>query len=298
VGQILVGTASWTDKTLLASGWYPPDVTSAEDRLRFYAENFPLVEVDSTYYTPPNERNSELWAARTPEYFRFNVKAFSLLTQHPTRPDALYKDLRGRLGKEAESKKNVYPKDLDPEVIDEVWERFLSALEPLHDAGKLGAVLFQFPQWFTIRRSNKDYLLECKERAAPYRICVEFRSATWFSDEETTEETLDFLRSYGLPYVVVDMPQGHASSVPPVVAATAKDLAVVRFHGHSAKWNSRDIYERFGYLYSEEELKPWAPKLRELATQTQETHVLLNNCYRNYAQTNARQLAGLLQDAL
>jgi uncharacterized protein YecE (DUF72 family) len=289
VGQILVGTASWTDKTLLESGWYPPDATTPEARLRFYAEQFPLVEVDSTYYTPPNERNSELWAARTPAYFRFNIKAFSLLTQHPTKVSALYKDLRPDT-----PKANVYAKDLDQSVVDEVWERFLSALAPLEEAGKLGALLFQFPQWFTIRRSNKDYLLECKERAAPYRICVEFRSRTWFSDEQTTEETLDFLRSYGLPYVVVDMPQGHASSVPPVVAATSPDLAVVRFHGHSDKWTSRNIYERFGYRYDEDELRPWAPKLTGLAEQTRETHVLLNNCYRNYAQTNARQLASML----
>jgi uncharacterized protein YecE (DUF72 family) len=289
-GRILVGTASWTDRTLLESGWYPADVTTPEDRLRYYAEQFPLVEVDSTYYTPPNERNSELWAARTPDYFRFNVKAFSLLTQHPTRVAALYKDLRPQT-----DKRNLYAKDLDSKIVDAVWERFLSALEPLHNAGKLGAVLFQFPQWFTIRRANKDYLLECKERAAPYRICVEFRSATWFSDEETTRETLDFLRSYALPYVCVDMPQGHASSVPPVVAATTGDLAVMRFHGHSDKWNSRDIYERFGYLYGEDELEPWAPRLRDLATQARETHVLLNNCYRNYAQTNARQLADLLK---
>ena len=287
-----MGTASWTDKTLLESGWYPPEADTPEERLRYYATQFPLVEVDSTYYTPPNERNSELWAARTPPEFRFNVKAFSLLTQHPTKVSALYKDLRPDT-----DKRNVYAKDLDGKVVDEVWERFLSALEPLHAAGKLGALLFQFPQWFTIRRSNKDYLLECKERAAPYRICVEFRSATWFSGEETTAETLDFLRSYGLPFVCVDMPQGHRSSVPPVVAATAGDLAVVRFHGHSDKWDSRDIYDRFGYLYSEEELKPWAPRLRELATQAQETHVLLNNCYRNYAQTNAAQLAALIAAA-
>jgi uncharacterized protein YecE (DUF72 family) len=292
MGQVLVGTASWTDKTLLESGWYPPEADTPEERLRFYAKQFPLVEVDSTYYTPPNERNSALWAARTPDYFRFNIKAFSLLTQHPTKVSALYKDIRPEI-----DKANVYAKDLDAKVVDEVWERFLSALEPLYDAGKLGALLFQFPQWFTIRRSNKDYLLECKERAAPYRICVEFRSATWFKDEETTEETLDFLRSYGLPYVCVDMPQGHASSVPPVVAATTADLAVVRFHGHSDKWNSRNIYERFGYLYAEDELKPWAPRLRELAAQTQETHVLLNNCYLNYAQTNAAQLAALVAAA-
>src|SRR3954449_6680369 len=262
VGKILVGTASWTDKTLLESGWYPSDVTTPEERLRFYAEQFPLVEVDSTYYTPPNERNSELWAARTPAYFRFNIKAFSLLTQHPTRVDAIYKDLRPET-----DKRNVYAKDLESKVVDEVWERFSSALAPLHTAGKLGALLFQFPQWFTIRRSNKDYLLECKERASPYRICIEFRSATWFKDEETTAETLDFLRSYALPYVVVDMPQGHASSVPPVVAATAPDISVVRFHGHSGKWDSRNIYERFGYLYDEDELQPWASRIRQLGEQ-------------------------------
>jgi uncharacterized protein YecE (DUF72 family) len=291
VGDILVGTASWTDRTLLESGWYPPDASTPEARLRYYADQFPIVEVDSTYYTPPNERNSELWAARTPEYFRFNIKAFSLLTQHPTRVNALYKDIRPET-----DKANVYAKDLEPKVVDEVWERFLSALEPLHSAGKLGALLFQFPQWFTIRRSNKDYLLECKERAAPYRICVEFRSASWFKDEQTTEETLDFLRSYGLSYVVVDMPQGHPSSVPPLVAATTPDLAVVRFHGHSKGWDSRDIYERFGYLYDELELESWAPKIRDLGGQARETHVLLNNCYRNYAQTNARQLASLIRD--
>lgn len=289
MGEIRVGTASWTDKTLLASGWYPADATSAEARLRYYATQFPVVEVDSTYYTPPNEANSERWVARTPDGFRFDVKAFSLLTQHPTRPAALYKDLRPET-----DKKNLYAKDLEPTVVDEVWERFLSALNPLQEAGKLGAVLFQFPQWFTLKRANKEYLLECKERAAPYRISVEFRSATWFRDEAATEETLDFLRSYALPFVCVDMPQGHASSVPPVVAATSKDMAVVRFHGHSEKWQSRDIYERFGYSYDESELRPWAPRLRELAAQTAETHVLLNNCYRNYAQVNARQLADML----
>ncbi|MDX6222587.1 MAG: hypothetical protein QOD91_1641, partial [Frankiales bacterium] len=85
MAEIRVGTASWTDKTLLASGWYPEDATSPGDRLGFYAEQFPLVEVDATYYSPPNERNSQLWAERTPEGFVFNVKAFSLLTQHPTK---------------------------------------------------------------------------------------------------------------------------------------------------------------------------------------------------------------------
>lgn len=287
MGEIRVGTASWTDKTLLASDWYPPDATSAADRLAYYASQFPLVEVDSTYYTPPNERNSELWALRTPPGFVFNVKAYSLLTQHPTRPNSLYKDLRPD-----GVTKNLYLKDVNEKTVDAVWERFLAALLPLHEAGKLGAILFQFPHWFPIGKRNKQYLLECKERCGPLRMCVEFRNKTWLSDENR-EETLDFLRDYLVPYVCVDMPQGHTSSVPPVLAATAR-LAVVRFHGHSDKWTSRDIYERFGYLYSERELADWAPKLRELAGDAGETHVLFNNCYSDYAQTNAAQLIDLL----
>ncbi len=288
-GRVKVGTASWTDKTLLASGWYPADVTTPEERLGYYAGQFSLVEVDSTYYAPPNERNAELWVARTPPGFTFNIKAFSLLTQHPTRPTALYKEIR------PETKKNVYLKDFDDAAVDLVWERFLSALQPLQEHGRLGALLFQFPQWFPISRRNKMYLLECKRRCEPMRICVEFRNASWMS-EENSAETLDFLASYAIPYVCVDMPQWHPSSIPPVVAATS-DLAVVRFHGHSDKWDSRDIYERFGYLYSEEELREWAPRVRSLAKQAQETHVLLNTCYRNYAQVNARQLADLLDQA-
>jgi uncharacterized protein YecE (DUF72 family) len=291
MSQILVGTASWTDKTLLASGWYPPEVDSPEKRLEYYASKFPLVEVDSTYYTPPNERNSELWAARTPDHFTFNIKAFSLLTGHPTRVSAIYKELRPDT-----DKRNVYPKDLDAKVIDGVWERFLASLEPLYESGKLGALLFQFPQWFPIGKRNKTYILKCQERAKPYRICVEFRNKTWMSDENR-EETLDFLRSYQVPYVCVDMPQGYASSVPPVVAATA-ELAVVRFHGHSEKWNSRDIYERFGYKYSVEELREWAPRVKELGNQAETVHALMNNCYRDYAQTNAATLQSLLSGAL
>jgi uncharacterized protein YecE (DUF72 family) len=290
VGTVSVGTASWTDRTLLASGWYPEGVDSAAERLAYYAGRFPLVEVDSTYYTPPNERNSVLWAERTPPGFTFNVKAFSLLTGHPTRPGALYKDLRPDT-----AAKNVYLKDLDEQTVEAVWERFRSALAPLHDAGKLGALLFQFPQWFPIGKRNKHYLLEVTERAAPYRVAVEFRNRTWMS-AENREETLDFLRSYAVPYVSVDMPQGHPGSVPPVTAATA-DLAVVRFHGHSDKWTSKDIHERFGYLYSERELADWAPRIAELADRAARTHVLMNNCYRDHAQVNGAQLVDLLRDA-
>ncbi len=202
MSRILVGTASWTDKTLLASGWYPPEVKTAGERLAFYARQFPLVEVDSTYYTPPNERNSVLWAARTPPGFTFNVKAFSLLTTHPTRVGALYKDLRPET-----AKRTVYLKDLDADTVNAIWDRFVAALLPLHEADRLGALLFQFPQWFPIGKRNKHYILECKRRAEPLRICVEFRNASWMS-EDARAETLDFLASYAIPYVCVDNAAG------------------------------------------------------------------------------------------
>ncbi|GII54205.1 hypothetical protein Pth03_25940 [Planotetraspora thailandica] len=290
MGEILVGTASWTDKTLLQSGWYPPGVTTPEERLRYYAERFPLVEVDSTYYALPADETARLWAQRTPPGFTFDVKAFSLLTGHPTRPAALPKDLRVESGPET---RNLYPRDLDPGRIDQIWARFLAALRPLGEQGKLGALLFQFPRWFPISRRNKDYIVECRRRCEPLRISVEFRNRTWMS-EENQAETLEFLGRHAIPYVCVDMPQGYPCSIPPVTAVTA-DLEIVRFHGRSDKWTSKDIHERFGYLYSRDELKEWAPRLRELAEQTSGTHVLMNNCYRDYAQVNAGQLAALLR---
>src|SRR5919199_5478051 len=129
MGRILVGTASWTDESLIGSGWYPKGVTSAEDRLGFYADHFPLVEVDSTYYFLPRREVAKRWVERTPARFTFNVKAFSLLTQHPTRPEALPPAMR------PDGKRRVYLRHLDATAVDEIWTRFLSAVTPLQKAG-------------------------------------------------------------------------------------------------------------------------------------------------------------------
>jgi uncharacterized protein YecE (DUF72 family) len=295
--NILIGTSSWTDPTLVKDGgFYPPGTKTAEARLRYYATRFPLVEVDSSYYYPPSEKNSVLWIERTPPHFTFNIKAYSLLTNHPTRPDSLYADLRETLPDGSLDKRFVYREQLPPDAVDEVWQRFRDALMPLHSAGKLGAVLFQFPRWFTISRKNKTYVLECAARLNDFRVAVEFRHASWMKPENT-EETLGFLEEHDLPYVCVDMPQGFDSSLPPVSAATASDLAMVRFHGRNAEaWNvkSDTASERFRYDYSEAELREWAPRIQGLAAQAQETHVLMNNCYRDFAVRNATELGSLL----
>ena len=296
MGRILVGTSSWTDRTLIKDGhFYPPEAKTAEARLRYYAEQFPIVEVDSTYYFPPSEKNSVLWIERTPKDFTFNVKAYSLLTNHPTRPDSLYKDLE--LPDELADKKNVYREQLPDDVVDEVWQRFRDALMPLHSAGKLGAVLFQFPQWFVIGRKNKEYILEAAERLKDFRIAVEFRHKTWL-EERNADETLSFLSDHNLPYVAVDMPQGFDSSLPAIAAATADDIAMVRFHGRDRNaWAKKNVSasERFRYEYSEDELEEWVPKIKDVSEKARETHVLMNNCYRDFAVNNARQLGDLLE---
>jgi uncharacterized protein YecE (DUF72 family) len=297
-GKVLIGISSWTEPTLVKEGnFYPKEAKSAEDRLKFYASQFPIVEVDSTYYFPPSERNAALWIERTPKDFTFDIKAYSLLTNHPTKIESLYKDVREALPEEVASKKNVYREHLPEKLADEVWERFREALMPLHSAGKLGSILFQFPQWFVIGRKNKDYIVECAERLPDYRIAVEFRHKSWM-ERGNDEETFAFLADHDIPFVCVDMPQGFDSSLPPAATATSKDLAVIRFHGRDPdawKTKSQRAADRFRYDYTKKELEEWVPKVGSLSEQAGETHAIMNNCYRDYAVKSARQLAALLE---
>src|SRR5260370_17383556 len=145
MGRIKVGLPARREPTRIKSGWYPRGATTAEERLRYYASKFPVVEVDSTFYAIPNEKTAQLWVARTPKDFSFNAKAYALLTQHPTPAARLPKDLREKLG---DSAGNLYFKDLAPKDKESVWDRFREGMQPLQDAGKLGAILFQFAKWF------------------------------------------------------------------------------------------------------------------------------------------------------
>ncbi|HEY8736106.1 MAG TPA: DUF72 domain-containing protein [Candidatus Dormibacteraeota bacterium] len=292
--MIQVGISSWTEPTLIKSGaFYPSEATTAEERLRFYASKFPIVEVDSTFYAIPNAKTAGLWVERTPKDFVFHAKAYALLTQHPTPAARLPKDLREKV---PDASANVYFKDLGPKDKEVVWDRFREGLQPLHDAGKLGAVLFQFPKWFLPSPSSYRFMEDLREWLPDFRIAIEFRQVGWMK-EARRDRVLGFLKDRGFSYVVVDEPQGFPSSVPPVVAATAP-LAMVRFHGHNREnWERKGISaaEKFRYLYQPTELQPWVPSLRELAQDATEVHAVMNNCYADYAVRNAQDLAGLLQ---
>ena len=300
-GSIRIGTASWTDPTMTARGvFYPDDADTAEERLGYYASRFPIVEVDATYYALPARRTAELWVERTPPDFTFDIKAHALMTGQPTETKRLPKDIREALPAELAAKARIYAKDLPDEIRDQVWAMFADALEPLRQAGQLGSILLQYPRWFFTSSENRDTIEEATGRLRDAGLigAVEFRSASWFN-EKNVERTLNFLGDRNIPLVVVDGPQGFKSSVPPVIEAPSPDLAIVRFHGRrAATWEAQGVQtvERFRYLYDSEELAEWAPRVRELAEKTAETHVLFNNCYANYGASNALELAQVLLD--
>jgi uncharacterized protein YecE (DUF72 family) len=294
--RVLTGSCSWTDRTLVSeTDWYPRKSMSAEERLRFYAARFPLTEIDSTYYAPPSEQQARLWAERTPAGFRFDVKAYSLLTGHPTRPRSLWRDIREDLPQEIQEKRNVYATHLSQDTLDEAWRRFAAALRPLHEADRLGAVLFQYPPWFGPRRENRAELESLRERLPDYRVSVEFRSPRWLAEERDRERTLRLLEEHGLIYVGVDAPA--ASGLPRLFAVTNPELFIVRFHGRADDtWASGapTAAERFRYLYTRGELSELAGPAREHALEARESHLLMNNCYRDYSVRNAAELRDLL----
>jgi uncharacterized protein YecE (DUF72 family) len=294
--QFLVGTASWTDPTLVKSDvFYPRALKTAEDRLRFYAEQFNTVEVDSTYYALPAERNAKLWTERTPDGFVFNIKPFALMTQHPAEVSRLPKQLREMLP--AEERNNRQLTRPSKEVVDMAFQMFWSAMAPLREAGKLGMLAFQFPPYFIPKPANFDYLASLPERLPGASIAIEFRHPSWVRDETRRTETMNFLHLHGLYYTSIDAPEDN-SIVPSFIEATG-DQVYVRFHGKNREnWFKRNITaaERFKYLYSERELQSLAKGLGNLEQQgVRRAYAIFNNCYQNFGIMNAATMAAILR---
>lgn len=296
MGKILVGTASWADKHLVDSGkYYPPEVKTAEDRLRYYAGDFPMVEVDSSYYGLPSPSMVESWVGRTPPGFLFNLKAFRLFTGHQTPPKVLPKDIRDQLNLPG---KNVYYKDLPAEVRQELWSRMRTLVEPLRAAGKFGAWHFQFAPWLAFHPENFAHIEECRRQLPDDLIAVEFRNGSWFTDRHL-QRTLDFQRHLGLAHVVVDAPQEVTHTVPAVWEVTQPRLAVVRLHGRNREaWNKKGLShssERFNYDYSVQELSELVGPIEQLSQQVAQVDVIFNNNYEDQGQRNGKLLRQLLR---
>lgn len=297
MGAIRVGTCSWSDKTMVAA-WYPSSVRTAEQRLRYYAARFDTVEADSPFYAIPRPSVAQAWAQRTPEGFVFHVKAFGLLTGHSVEEQRLSADLR-ELVMHVDARGRV--RDASPDLLDAAFDEFRTFLDPLVVAGKMGGVLMQFPPW--VAATDKHHAHEtlerleyAAERLEGVRLLVEFRHPSWVSGRQQAQ-TMRFLADRGMAYVSVDAPQfPHASTMPPLAAATA-DWGYVRMHGRNREayyGKHASAADRFDYLYTADELAEWVPKVRDLAAQTQTVWVMFNNCKHDYAPRNARDIAQML----
>lgn len=264
---IRVGTCAWADH----EEFYPPGLKPG-DRLAYYARFFSLVEVDSTFYALQPQRNFAAWARRTPDGFRFNVKAYGAMTRHHRQP---------RPGEE--------------DVV-AVFRQFRASIEPLQAMGKLSALHFQFPPWFVASPASAAWLRFCREFFHRETVAIEFRHRSWFTPEQQPR-TLELLRELGAVHVICDEPQVGSGTVPRVLAVTDPRLAIIRFHGrNAATWYrpARTTAERFDYLYSREELAEFVPRVAALAGQAAEVHLLMNNNRANYAVRNALDLMDLL----
>jgi uncharacterized protein YecE (DUF72 family) len=273
--RIRVGTASWTDH----EPFYPSEYSRADMkswRIEYYARFFSVVEVDSTYYSLQPARNFALWAERTPDDFIFDVKAYSELTWH-------HRDDQGQ-GQPPSS---------------DTFARYSEMLKPMREARKLGAVLFQFPPWFTFSDERLEYLGIVRESLPDDTVAVEFRHRSWVEDE-AAERTKDALTAAHLAYCAVDEPQVGSGSVPPIVMLTDPTFSMVRFHGRNrATWYGKGLTssrQRYDYLYSVEELQPWAERIQRIAERLagSEVHVIANNNASNYGIVNALDLQDLL----
>lgn len=292
-----VGTCSWTDRTLVEeSDFYPKEVQTPAARLRFYATHFDTVEVDSTFYAFPAERNAVLWAERTPEGFLFNVKALSLFTFHRTPKRALPLFLLKELGSEWQSAEDLSAKDVPQSWLGEALLAFLRTLQPLKERGKLGYVLFQFPPWFRPEPESFAYLEWLRNHTEGVTAAIEFRHRSWVQ-RGVFPRTLQFLKDLGLALTCVDEPD-LPWTVPPFFETTHK-IAIVRFHGRNKEaWQTKNtpVSEKFRYLYSREELTEWKRRIIAKYSADTEVFVMFNNCYRDFAVRNALEMQKLLRE--
>jgi len=266
---VRIGTCSWADEGLLKA-WYPRGVSTAEARLRYYAERFDVVEVDSPYYALPDPSVTERWVRRTPDDFTFHAKASAAMTWHEGEP------------------------------TDEAFRLFRAALEPLELSGKLRGVLLQYHPRFTKTAAGKAELARASERLAPLVPLIEFRHRSWLEEDERAS-TLAFLEEHDLAHVSLDSPRTRASNVSPRIAAATHRVAYVRFHGRNTQtWNIRgasSAADRFDWLYSSEELAEWVAPLERLADEAEEVYALFNNNRDDFAPRSAGILRGLLDEA-
>ena len=292
MGDVLIGTASWTDPEFIKAGWYPDDVKNdAEGRLRYYASKFPMVEVNATFYALPRRSTVDGWAERTPDDFRFHVKANQVISGHASDPRRLPEPLRD-LPYEADRRGLI--RRPSREMRDAVIDAFVEVIAPLRP--KMGAVLLQLPPHVASGPDERSEIARIIERLQPLRTAVEFRNRSWAEPGER-EQAADMLALRDAAWVCVDAPRADVqSAMPPIVEVTTPGLAYLRLHGrNAATWQgSRTVAERFDWQYSDDELGEWIEPVLDMAEAAQEVAVVFNNNHGDFALRSAARFGELL----
>lgn len=288
-GRILVGTSSWADPGFVAK-WYPRGMP-ARDRLPWYAQRFEAVELNSSFYAVPDRSTVHRWAEVTPPGFVFDVKVHRLLSRHSGGLDSLPPDMRDDADTTGRGRVT-----LTPELERALATRLVEECGPLVESGKLGAFLVQLTPAFSPREHELDELEGLIEALAPHRVAIELRHRGWVEDERA-ESTFAWLSEHGAAFVGVDAPPGeHVPIMPPVDAVTRDDLAYMRAHGRNTDGylTGKSVAERFGWVYSDEELEEIAGRARAMAEQAGEAHVMFNNNRDDDAPSAARRFRELI----
>lgn len=267
---VRIGTSGWSYDDW--DGHVYPRALDASDRLRFYAERFPTVEIDSTYYRDPTPQIVRGWIEKTRDArtFEFSVKTSKDLT-HKALVDGTVDEVRR---------------------VAETWRALVA--DPLAEAGRLGAILLQLSPAVTRHERALERLDAALDALAPHARAVEFRNKTWHNEERTAiqSEALGLLAAHDAAAVIVDGPP-----FPPLVAGAASH-AFVRFHGRNAdRWHKQERYygDRYDYLYGEEELDPWASRLAELSREKQDVRIYFNNHVQGKAFRNGESMEAKLE---
>lgn len=262
MSNILIGTAGWS-----YDDWqgvvYPPGAGSRFDRLAYMASLCDAIEINSSFYRIPSPKVTESWLARVSELpdFRFSAKLYRGLTH-----------------------------ERDANTLPGLMAQYLRALGPIHDAGRLAAVLLQFPWSFKYGSESLEWIHRLARELKPLPLAIEVRHTSWLN-----EEYFEYLKSEGIAFCNIDQPQ-FSNNIPPTQIVTAS-LAYVRFHGrNAANWfkENEDAGDRYNYLYRRQEIDEWVARIREMADKTEKVYAFMNNHVGGQGLANGMQLKSLL----
>jgi uncharacterized protein YecE (DUF72 family) len=285
--DLRIGTSGWSYPTGEGTWngiFYPPHAKSGRgkakfDELAYYAERFDTVEINSTFYRTPVVNVTKSWAARTPKDFEFSLKLYQKFTHPKMFKEAALKRVAGAEGREPEALTTINQSDVDA---------FKRAMDPLASAGKLGALLAQFPPSFKADTRSLDYLNWLLHEFKDYRVAVELRHRTW-SDEIDT--TLKLLNGAKAAYVQIDEPKFRVS-IRQNFLPNVKGFYYMRLHGRNAKewWKHAKSEDRYNYLYSGEELDEFVGVADAVRTLVKKMYLYTNNHFAGKAVANAVML--------